>query len=174
MAQAHHQDPEKVAGKHQPTRARPSCACPHSAPVRQAAITQLRGCFPWWRHGPRTLKPLPPGAEQQRPQQEAALPQKALLKKDGGAGGRTALVVQQMAVCLSMQGTWVQSLVQEDSHASGELSPRATTTQASILQGPQPQLLSLHAATAEARSPRACTPQQEKPPQDKLGYHKEE
>jgi len=73
--------------------------------------------------------------EQQRPQQEAALPQKALLKKDGGVGGRrgTALVVQQMGVRLSMPGTWVQSLIQEDSHASGELSPWATTTEASIL-----------------------------------------
>ena len=62
MAQAHRQDPEKVAGRHQPARARPSCACPHSARVRQAAITRLSGCSPWWRRGPRTLKPLPPGA----------------------------------------------------------------------------------------------------------------
>ena len=29
----------------------------------------------------------------------------------------------------------------------------------------EPQLLSLHAATIEARMPRACAPQQEKPPQ---------
>ena len=28
-----------------------------------------------------------------------------------------------------------------------------------------PQLLSLHATTTEAHAPRACTPQQEKPPQ---------
>ena len=29
----------------------------------------------------------------------------------------------------------------------------------------EPQLVSLRAATAEARTPRACAPQQEKPPQ---------
>ena len=29
----------------------------------------------------------------------------------------------------------------------------------------EPQLLSLHAATTEARAPRVCAPQQEKPPQ---------
>ena len=29
----------------------------------------------------------------------------------------------------------------------------------------EPQLLSLHATATEARAPRACAPQQEKPPQ---------
>ena len=50
-------------------------------------------------------------------------------------------------------GTWVQSLVQEDS-----MCRRATKAH-------ELQLLSLHAATTEAHAPRACAPQQEKPPQ---------
>ena len=34
---------------------------------------------------------------------------------------------QWLGICLSMQGTQVQSLVQEESHAMGQLRPYATT-----------------------------------------------
>ena len=43
---------------------------------------------------------------------------------------RTSLVAQWLRICLPTQGTWVGSLVQEIPHASGELSPCATTTEA--------------------------------------------
>ena len=50
-----------------------------------------------------------------------------------------------------MQGTQVQSLIQEDS-----ICHRATKTHI-------PQLLSLHVTTTEACVPRACAPQWVKP-----------
>ena len=62
----------------------------------------------------------------------------------GGKGG-TSLVVQWLRVCFAVQGTQVQSLVWEDHTAMEQLTPCATTT--------------------EARAPKACAPQQEKPPQ---------
>ena len=52
-----------------------------------------------------------------------------------------------------MQGTWIRSLVQEDSTCLR--AAKAFT----------PQLLSLHTATAEAHAFRAHALQQEKPPQ---------
>ena len=55
----------------------------------------------------------------------------------------TSLVAQWL-IHLPMQGTWVQSLVQEDTTCDGAIKPNA------------PQLLSLCSATAEARAPRAC------------------
>ena len=60
-----------------------------------------------------------------------------------------------------MQGTQVWSLVQEDP------TYREATKQLLSLRSRacEPQLLSLRAATTEARKPRACAPQQEKPPQ---------
>ena len=42
---------------------------------------------------------------------------------------RTSLVVQWLRIYLSMQGTRVQSLVQEDSTCHGELSLCTTTTE---------------------------------------------
>ena len=52
---------------------------------------------------------------------------------------RTSLVVQWLRICLPMQGTPVQSLVQESPHNTGQLSPCAIT-------------------------PEACAPQQRKAP----------
>ena len=63
----------------------------------------------------------------------------------------TSLVVQWVRTCLPMQGTWVWSLVPEDSTCRG-------ATKAHV-----PQLLSLRAATTEVRVPKACALQQEKP-----------
>ena len=53
----------------------------------------------------------------------------------------TSLVVQWLRICLPVQGTWVWSLVQGTKipHASGHLSPQASTREASVLQ-----LLILH------------------------------
>ena len=68
--------------------------------------------------------------EPQSPQQEAALPQKVTVeerRRGDFSGGAVD------GVRLSRQGTWVQSLAQEDSHATEELSLWATTTEASIL-----------------------------------------
>ena len=54
----------------------------------------------------------------------------------------TSLVAQWLRICLTMQGTWVRALVWEDPTC------RRATAHA-------PQLLSLRAATTEAREPRA-------------------
>ena len=53
-------------------------------------------------------------------------------------------MVQWIRIRLPMQGIWVHSLIQEDPTCHGATKVRATTT--------------------EARVPRACAPQQEKPP----------
>ena len=58
---------------------------------------------------------------------------------------RTSLVVQQLRICLPVQGIQVQVLVWEDSTAAEQLSQWVTTT--------------------EARMPGASASQQEKPPQ---------
>ena len=58
---------------------------------------------------------------------------------------RASLVVQWLRICLSMQGTWVQSLVQEHPTCLGATKP-------------------VHHNYESLRS-RACAPQQEKPPQ---------
>ena len=60
----------------------------------------------------------------------------------------TSLVAQWSGIRLPMQGTRVRSLVQEDPTCHGATKP---------------QLLSPHAATTEARAPRARALQQEKP-----------
>ena len=54
---------------------------------------------------------------------------------------RTCLVVEWIIVCLPTQGTWVRSLVREDSTCHGATKPHV------------PQLLSLCAATTEAIEP---------------------
>ena len=58
--------------------------------------------------------------EPQSPQQEAAFPQKVTVEKRGGG---TSLVLQNVGLRLSMHATRVQSLVQEDPLATGQLSP---------------------------------------------------
>ena len=59
-----------------------------------------------------------------------------------------------------MQGTRVRSLVWEDPTCRGATKPVRHNYWAC-----EPQLLGPHAATTEARAPRARTPQQEKPPE---------
>ena len=98
---------------------------------------------------------------------------------------RTSLVVQWLRIHLSMQGTWVQSLVWEDptchratkpmdhNYWAWALEPVSHNYWAHALQllkpaqsrARVPQLLSLCAATTEAHASRPCAPQQEKPPQ---------
>ena len=78
-------------------------------------------------------------------------------------------MVHWIRIHLPMQGTRVQSLVQENPHI-----PHATE-QLSLCAATKPvclnyrvrllQLLSPRAAINEARAPTACAPQQEKPPQ---------
>ena len=59
-----------------------------------------------------------------------------------------------------MQGTWVQSLVQEDSTCCRATKPMHQNYWAHVLQ---PRKLCV--AATEARVPGVCAPQQEKPPQ---------
>ena len=67
-------------------------------------------------------------------------------------------MAQWLRIRLPMQGTRVRALAAE------QLSPCPTTTE-SHSRPREPQLLSPHATTTEARVPRARAPQQEKPPQ---------
>ena len=97
----------------------------------------------------------------------------------------SSLVAQSLRILLLMQGTRVRSLVREDPTCRGATKPVCYNYWACALEpashnywahAPQlwkpvhsrarvPQLLNLHAATAEACTPRARAPQQEKPPQ---------
>ena len=81
-----------------------------------------------------------------------------------------SLVAQWLRIHLPMQGTWVRALVQEDTTCCGATKPVRHNYWACAPQpmshnywARMPQLLSLHAATTEAHTPRACAPQQEKP-----------
>ena len=86
-------------------------------------------------------------------------------------------MVQLIRICLSMLGTRVRSLVwerfymlQSDSACVPQmLSPRSRDHELILKllssRAQEPQLLSLCGATTEALAPRACAPQQEKPPQ---------
>ena len=64
-----------------------------------------------------------------------------------------------------MQVIQVWSLVWEDPTCRKATKPMRHNYWACALEPHEPQLLSLHAATTEARMPRAHAPQQEKPPQ---------
>ena len=85
----------------------------------------------------------------------------------------TSLVAQWLRIQLPMQGTQVRSLVWEDPtcHRATKLVRHNYWAYAPQLLKPMRpraralQLLSLRAATTEARVPRARAPQQEKPPQ---------
>ena len=97
----------------------------------------------------------------------------------------TSLVVQWLRIHLPVQGTRVQSLIREDPTCCGATKPVCHNYRACALEPashnywvrvPQLlkpvrsracvlQLLSPCAATTEARVPRACALQQEKPPQ---------
>ena len=50
---------------------------------------------------------------------------------DGSIWG-TSLVVQWIRICLPVQGTWVQYLMQADSTCRGQLSLSAKTTEAHV------------------------------------------
>ena len=63
-----------------------------------------------------------------------------------------------------MQGTGVWALVQEDPTCRRATKPMRHNYWDWALQL-EPQLLSPPATTTEAHTPRACAPQQEKPPQ---------
>ena len=69
----------------------------------------------------------------------------------------TSLVAQWISVCLPTQGTWVQSLVEEDPTYCGETKP--------VYHNDQVDALEPASHSYWAHMPRTCTLQQEKPPQ---------
>ena len=71
---------------------------------------------------------------------------------------RTSLVAQWLRIRLPMQGTWVRTLVREDPTCRGATKPVCHNYWACALLEP-----TCHNYWACA--PRACAPQQEKPPQ---------
>ena len=68
-------------------------------------------------------------------------------------------MAQWLRIRLPMQGTRVQSLLWEDPTCCGATKP-VHNYWACALGPAKPQLLSLCAATTEARTPRACAPQE--------------
>ena len=80
----------------------------------------------------------------------------------------TSLVVQWLRIRLPMQGTQVRALVREDLTCRRAAKPPLLRVPPLLSLPPrsrEPQLLSPHATTTEARAPRARASQQEKPPQ---------
>ena len=75
----------------------------------------------------------------------------------------TSLVTQWLRIRLPMQGTQVRALVREDPICHGATKPVRLLSLRS--RACEPQLLSPHATTTEAREPRAHAREQEKPPQ---------
>ena len=73
-------------------------------------------------------------------------------------------MAQWLRIRLPMQGTRVRSLVREDPtyHRATKPVPQLLSLRS---RAREPQLLSPRAATTEARMPRACALQQEKPAQ---------
>ena len=86
---------------------------------------------------------------------------------------RTSLVAQWLRIRLPMQGTRVRALVREDPTCCGATKPVRHNYWACTPQLLKParsrartvQLLSPGGTTTKAHVPRACAPQQEKPPQ---------
>ena len=74
-------------------------------------------------------------------------------------------MAQWLRIRLPMQGTWVQSLVQEDPTCRGATKSVHHSYWACALEPMNPQLLNPCATATEACAPRARAPQQEKPPQ---------
>ena len=70
-----------------------------------------------------------------------------------------------MRIRLPMQGTWVRSLVSEDPTGRGATKPCVLQLVSLCSRARKPHLLSLRAATTEARVPRASALLQGKPPQ---------
>lgn len=80
----------------------------------------------------------------------------SLLVRDAASrlGGYTYQVAQWITTCLTMQGTYVQTMVQEDSICMRQLKPVCHSHWATLEPG---------AATTEAHVSRTCAPQQKKP-----------
>ena len=78
---------------------------------------------------------------------------------------RASLVVQWLRIRLPMQGTGVRALVREDPTCCGATKPVRHNYRACALEPASSNYWSLCATTTEARKPRACALQQEKPPQ---------
>ena len=72
-------------------------------------------------------------------------------------------MAQWLRICLPKQGTRVRALVREDPTCRRATKPRAPQLLSLRSRAREPQLLSPHAATTEARAPRARASQQEKP-----------
>ena len=85
-----------------------------------------------------------------------------------------SLVAQWLGIRLPMQRTRVRALVQEDPTCRGATKPVRHNYWACALDPREPQLLSPHATTTEARVPRAHAPQQEKPCNEKAMHCNEE
>ena len=75
---------------------------------------------------------------------------------------RASQVVQGLRICLTMQGTWVRSLTQEDPSCHGTAGPMSHNLLSLHFGAHESQLLSPCSATAEACAPRAQALQQEK------------
>ena len=92
---------------------------------------------------------------------------------------RISLVAQWLRICLKIQGKWVRSLVREDPTCWGATKPihhnywvcMPQLLKLALSVAHVPQLLSPHAATAQACAPRARVPQQEKPLQWEAHVH---
>ena len=78
---------------------------------------------------------------------------------------RASLVVQWLRIRLPRQGTRVRALVREDPTCRGATKPVSHNYWACALEPASHNYWSPRATTTEARAPRACAPQQEKPPQ---------
>ena len=75
-------------------------------------------------------------------------------------------MVHWLRIRLPMQGTWVRALVQEDPTRHRATKPVCVPQLLSLRsRAREPQLPNPCATTTEARVPRACALQQEKPPQ---------
>ena len=72
-------------------------------------------------------------------------------------------MTQWIRILLTVQGTQVRSLVQEDSTCLRATKPMSHNFLASCSRACELQLLSLSAITPKACTPRACVQQQEKP-----------
>ena len=81
-------------------------------------------------------------------------------------GAGTSLVAQGIRICLPRQGTWVQSLVWEDSTARGATKAVHHNCWAHTLES---RVLAWRAATTKAHMSRSRPPKQEKPPQGEAG-----
>ena len=77
------------------------------------------------------------------------------------ANMRAFLVAWWIRILLPTQGTWVQSLVQEDSACWGATKPANLNYWAHTIRALEPQLPSLSAATSEAHAPESlCSTRQ--------------